>query len=73
MDAPLGDAVAREAGGVDAPDAVRDGARCLEERSLDRHTLVVVHRTEDTAKNLGGDTRKALGALEEDPTQLERC
>lgn len=75
MDAPLGDAVVREAGVVDAPDAVRDGARYLEERSTDGHTLVVVHRTEDIAKNLGGDTRKALrqalGALEEDPTQLE--
>ena len=75
MDAPLGDAVVREAGVVDAPDAVRDGARYLEERSADGHTLVVVHRTEDIAKNLGGDTRKALrqalGALEEDPTQLE--
>lgn len=75
MDAPLGDAVVREAGVVDAPDAVRDGARYLEKRSADGHTLVVVHRTEDIAKNLGGDTRKALrqalGALEEDPTQLE--
>jgi len=75
MDALLGDAVVREAGVVDAPDVVRDGARYLEERSADCHTLVVVHRTEDIAKNLGGDTRKALrqalGALEEDPTQLE--
>lgn len=75
MDAPLGDAVVREAAVVDAPDAVRDGARYLEERSADGHTLVVVHRTEDIAKNLGGETRKALrqslGALEEDPTQLE--
>ena len=65
----------REAGVIDAPDAVRDGARYLEARSTDSHTLVVVHRTEDIAKNLGGDTRKALrqalGALEEDPTQLE--
>lgn len=75
MDAPLGDAVVREAGVVDAPDAVRDGARYLEERSADGHTLVVVHRTEDIAKTLGGDTRKALqqalGALEEDSAQLE--
>lgn len=75
MDAPLGGAVVREAGVVDAPDTVRDGARYLEERSADGHTLVVVHRAEDIAKNLGGDTRKALrralGALEEDPTQLE--
>src|SRR5690606_69739 len=75
MDAPLGDAVVREAGVIDAPDAMRDGARYLETRSTDGHTLVVIHRTEDIAKNLGGDTRKALrqalGALEEDPTQLE--
>jgi hypothetical protein len=75
MDAPLGNAIAREAGVIDAPDAVRDRARYLEARSPDEHTLVVIHRTEDIAKNLGGDTRKALrqalGALEEDPTQLE--
>ncbi|MFE8597794.1 hypothetical protein [Archangium violaceum] len=75
MDAPLGDAVVREAGVVDAADTVRDGARYLDVRSPDEHTLVVVHRTEDIAKNLGGDTRKALrqalGTLEEDPTQLE--
>jgi hypothetical protein len=75
MDEPVGDAVVREPGVVDAPEAVRDGARYLEERSADGHTFVVVHRTEDIAKNLGGDTRKALrqalGALEEDPTQLE--
>lgn len=75
MDAPLGDAIVREAGVIDAPDAVRDGARYLDASSADEHTLVVVHRTEDIAKNLGGDTRKALrqalGALEEDPTQLE--
>jgi hypothetical protein len=75
MDAPLGDAIVREAGVVEAPDAVRDGARYLEARSHDEHTLIIVHRTEDIASNLGGDTRKALrqalGALEEDPTQLE--
>lgn len=75
MDAPLGDAVVREGGVIDAPDAVRDGARYLEARARDGHMLVVVHRTEEIAKNLGGDTRKALrqalGALEEDPMQLE--
>src|SRR5690606_7731064 len=75
MDVPVGEAVVREAGVVDAPDDVRDGARYLEARSTDIHMLVVVHRTEDIAKNLGGDTRKALrqalGALEEDQTQLE--
>lgn len=75
MDAPLGEAIVREAVVVDAADAVRDGARYLEARSPDGHTLIVVHRTEEIAKNLGGDTRKALrqalGALEEDPTQLD--
>jgi len=75
MDTPVGDAVVREAGVIDAPDVVRDGARHLEAHTDGCHTLVVVHRTEDIAKNLGGDTRKALrralGALEEDPTQLE--
>ncbi|MFO0572399.1 MAG: hypothetical protein U1A78_00230 [Polyangia bacterium] len=75
LDAPLGEAVARAGGIIEATDAVRDGARYLEARAAKEHTLVVVHRTEDIAKNLGGDTRKALrqalGALEEDPTQLE--
>ncbi|HWA72805.1 MAG TPA: phospholipase D family protein [Polyangiaceae bacterium] len=75
MDAPLGDAIVREAGVVDAPDQLRDGARYLEARVADEHLLVVIHRTEDVARNLGGDTRKALrqalGALEEDPTQLD--
>lgn len=75
MGAPLGDAVVREAGVIDAPDVVRDGALYLEARTCDSHTLIVVHRPEDIAKNLGGDTsqglRQALGALEEDPTQLE--
>jgi hypothetical protein len=75
LDAPLGEAVAREGGAIEAGDAVRDGARYLEVRAARKHTLVVIHRTEDIAKNLGGDTRKALrqalGALEDDPTQLE--
>jgi hypothetical protein len=75
LDAPLGEAVAHGAGVIEAVDAVRDGARYLEARSAKEHTLVVIHRTEDIAKNLGGDTRKALrqalGALEEDPTQLD--
>jgi hypothetical protein len=75
LDASLGEAVAREGGVIEAADAVRDGARYLEARTAKEHTLVVIHRTEDIAKNLGGDTRKALrqalGALEEDPTQLE--
>jgi hypothetical protein len=75
MDVVLGDAVVRDAGIVDAVDVVRDGARYLEALSAKEHTLVIIHRAEDIAKNIGGDTRKALrqalGALEEDPTQLE--
>lgn len=75
MDVPLGEAIVREAAVIDTAEAVRDGARYLEARSPEEHTLVVVHRTEDIARNLGGDTRKALrqalGALEEDPTQLD--
>jgi hypothetical protein len=73
----LGDASTLDPKGVsiDAHDVVRDGAAFL--RSLDQEAavLVVVHRTEDIAKNIGSDNRKALrqalGALEEDPSQLE--
>ncbi|MFT3840768.1 MAG: phospholipase D family protein [Myxococcaceae bacterium] len=75
LDAPLGEAVARDDCIIEAAEAIRDGARYLESRAAKLHTLVVVHRAEDIAKNLGGDTRKALrqalGALEEDPTQLD--
>jgi hypothetical protein len=73
----LGEAVAREDVGttIEAPEVVRDRARYLEFKSSEEHLLVIVHRTEDIAKNLGGDTRKALrqalGALEEDPSQLD--
>ena len=73
----LGEATVCDASGltIDAPEAVRDGARYLERMGPDEHLLVLVHRTEDIAKNIGGDTRKALrqalGALEEDPSQLE--
>lgn len=67
----LGEAIVRDGATVAASDSVRDSARYLESE----HVLVVVHRTEDIAKNLGGDTRKALrhvlGALEEDPAQLD--
>lgn len=71
----LGEAVVRELTTIEAPDAVRDGACCLEGALADEHLLVLVHRTEDIAKNIGGDIRKslrqAIGALEEDPSQLE--
>lgn len=75
LDTPLGDAVARAAGIIEADDAIREGARYLEARDSRAHVFVAIHRTEDIARNLGGDTRKALrqalGTLEEDPTQLE--
>jgi hypothetical protein len=75
VDELLGEAIVRAKRTIDAGDGVRDGARYLEAQRPDQHVLVIVHRTEDIAKNLGGDTRKALrhalGALEEDPTQLE--
>ena len=71
----LGGAIVQEPTALVASDAVRDGARYLEGESAGEHLLVLVHRTEDIAKNIGGDTRKALrqalGALEEDPSQLE--
>jgi hypothetical protein len=77
-EALLGDAVVSGAMGgrsIEAPELVRDEARFLETIGADEPLLVIVHRTEDIAKNLGGDTRKALrlalGALEEDPSQLE--
>lgn len=71
----LGEARVRGVTAIEAPDVVRDGARYLEGDAAGEHLLVLVHRTEDIAKNIGGDTRKALrqalGALEEDPNQLE--
>lgn len=74
----LGDAVVASttSGTTLAADAaVRDGARFLETVAGDSPVLVIVHRSEDISKNLGGDTRKALrqalGALDEDPSQLE--
>lgn len=73
--AELGEAVARESTALEAPDAVRDGARYLEGETAGEQFVVLVHRTEDIAKNIGGDTHKALrqaiGALEEDPSQIE--
>jgi len=73
--ASLGEAVVRNPNTLEASDIVRDGARYLENISADEHVLVLVHRSEDIARNIGGDTRKALrqalGALEEDPSQLE--
>jgi hypothetical protein len=72
----LGEAIVRGDGTrIDANEDVRDTARYLETPEGEPRVLVIVHRTEEIAKNIGGDTRKALrqalGALEEDPTQLE--
>jgi hypothetical protein len=73
--ADLGKALVREPTALDASDAVRDGARYLEGQAPGEQLLVLVHRAEDIAKHIGGDTRKALrqalGALEEDPSQIE--
>lgn len=75
QDALLGKVVAVGGWIIEATDSIRDSAHYLEVRTGPVHILVVIHRTEDIAKNLGGDTRKALrhalGALEEDPTQLD--
>lgn len=58
---------------IKADEHVRDDARILE--AHDHNILVVVHRSEEIANNIGSDSRKnlrqALGALEEDPAQLE--
>lgn len=75
QDALLGTVVALGGGIIEANESIRDAVRYLEARSGASHMLVVIHRTEDIARNIGGDTRKALrhalGALEEDPTQLD--
>ncbi len=75
LQTPLGDAFVRVAAMIDASDTIRDNARYLEARTGKQHTILVVHRTEDIARNLGGDTRKALrqalGALEDDPAELQ--
>lgn len=71
----LGEAVARDATAIEAAENVRASARHLESKDPGKSVLVVVHDPEEIARNIGGDTQKALrqalGALEEDPTQLE--
>jgi hypothetical protein len=60
-----------------APVEVRDRAQTLRgTRTLLRsHVTLLVHRPEEVARNVGGDRqrelRRALGALEEDPAQLD--
>lgn len=61
--------------GIDASETIRDGAQTLRGFTTKKQPVVVlVHRPDDIAKNVGSDRqrelRQALGALEEDPTQL---
>ena len=60
----------------EASEEVRNGAHTLRGLGLEgRHFLVLVHRPDEIDKNLGGDRRRelrrALGALEEDPAQID--
>jgi len=61
---------------INASPAVRDGAQTLRGVGQGKKPVVVlVHRPDEVAKNTGGDRqrelRQALGALDEDPAQLE--
>ena len=74
----LGQAVTRasDQSVIDASDTVRDGAQTLRGLGTGRRPVVVlIHRPDEIARNVGGDRqrelRKALGALEEDPAQLD--
>jgi hypothetical protein len=74
----LGQAVTRTGNqlAIDASDSVRDGAQTLRGLGPGKKPVVVlVHRPDEVARNIGGDRqrelRQALGALEEDPAQLD--
>jgi hypothetical protein len=59
-----------------APSNIRETAQILRAAlARDRSLTVLVHRPGEVAKNVGGnpqrELRQALGALEEDPTQLD--
>ena len=61
---------------IDASDAVRDGAQTLRgNRSGKKRVVVLVHRPDEVGRHVGGnrqrELRKALGALEEDPSQID--
>ena len=61
---------------IDASAAVRDGAQTLRGTGQRKKPVVVlVHRPDEVARNVGGDRqrelRQALGALDEDPAQLD--
>ena len=75
---PLGQAATRvdDQLVVEAPEGVRDGAQTLRGFGPGKKPIVVlVHRPDEIARNVGGDRqrelRRALGALEEDPGQLD--
>ena len=61
---------------IETVDAVRDGAQTLRgTRSGKKAVVVLVHRPREVGRHSGGnrqrELRKALGALEEDPSQLD--
>jgi hypothetical protein len=60
---------------IDSTDSVREGAQTLRGLGPGKPVVVLVHRPDDVARNVGGDRqrelRQALGALEEDPAQLD--
>ena len=61
---------------IGASDPVRDGAQTLRGNRPGRKSVVVlVHRPDEVGRHVGGnrqhELRKALGALEEDPSQLD--
>lgn len=61
---------------VAAPPDIRDRAQTLRGIGPDKKPVVVlIHRPDEIAKNVGGDRqrelRQALGAIEEDPAQLD--
>lgn len=71
----LGAAKALGAFAIEADELVRDEAVFLRSSDPVAPRVFVVHRTEEVAKHFGSDNRKslqhALGALDEDPAQLE--
>ena len=61
---------------IDGPDLVMDSVQMLREvRPGAKSVVVLVHRSDEVARNAGGsrqrELRQALGALDEDPVQLE--
>jgi len=61
---------------IDASASLRDGAQTLRSSDSKKSPIVVlVHRPDQVARRVGGDhqkdLRQALGALDEDPSQLE--